>query len=282
MTSTVASPGNSLHVVNQALEGNTVTDLAWGTAYAKPLTVSFWVYTSVAGTYCAYLNNANATSTLASGTGYSYVYNFTVSAANTWTQVSYTIPGFTNSAWKPGNNNNGIAFVIGICLYMGGTVSVSQLNTATNATWMTDATTKVYYATTAMSNTFKTSGNTFYFTGFQVEKGSLATPFEFRPYAVELALCQRYFNRIGGSAESDLYVNVGMGTASATGSKILYMVCNYPVAMRTVPTVSYSGTWMSWGITGAGFTSIAINASGNTTKSCQIVFTHNETYTRDN
>ena len=122
-------------------------------AHLSDLTVSFWVYTSVPGTYCAYLNNpATAGSSIASGTGFSFVQNFTVATANTWTFVTYTVPGFTAATWTPGLAGSSLAFVVGVTLYMSMT-SGSQLNSATNATWMTAAT-QVYYSTTAISNTF--------------------------------------------------------------------------------------------------------------------------------
>jgi hypothetical protein len=91
---------------------------------------------------------------------------------------------------------------------------------------------------TGTTQWISTSGATLYITGVQLEKGSTATSFDYRPYQTELALAQRYYAKF--SSLSGVYVGFGSGVSTATTSAAI--VVKYPVRMRSAPTISQSNT----------------------------------------
>jgi hypothetical protein len=157
----------------QSIEGLNVADLGWGTANAKTVTLSFWVRSSLTGTFGGSLFNSAANR--------SYPYSYTISAANTWEQKSVTIAGDTTGTWLT-DNGNGIQ--VYFSLGAGSTFS-GTANTWTGGTWASQP--------TGSTSVVGTSGATFYITGVQLEVGTTATTFDYRAYGQELALCQRYY-----------------------------------------------------------------------------------------
>lgn len=166
-------PSNEYFVVTQRIEGNNIADLAWGTANAKAITLSFQVYSSLTGTFGGSLMN--------SAENLAYPFSYTVSSANTWTPVSITIAGPTSGAWL---TNNGIGVSVNFGLGVGSTYSAAS-GSWTNVGFIVSA--------TGATSVVGTTGATFYITGVQLEKGSTATSFDYRPYGTELQLCQRYY-----------------------------------------------------------------------------------------
>jgi hypothetical protein len=158
--------------VDQDIEGYNISDLGWGTSNASSVTVSFKVYSSLTGTFAGGVYN--------SATNRSYVFTFSIASANTWTTVSVTIPGDTIGTWL---TTNGIG--IGLRFNLG---AGSTYQTTAN-TWSAGN----YFSTSSAVNVVGTSGATFYITGVQLEKGTTATSFDYRPYGTELFLCQRYY-----------------------------------------------------------------------------------------
>lgn len=156
----------------QTIEGNNVADLAWGTSSAKTVTLSFLAYSSLTGTFGGSIQN--------SGYNRSYPFSYSIPTANTWTQISITIPGDQSGTWL-GANNAGIR--VRLSLGTGSTYS------GTANAWVAGDIETVSGAVNVVS----TSGATFYVTGVQFEKGSVATSFDWRAYPTELALCQRYY-----------------------------------------------------------------------------------------
>jgi len=200
--------------VRQFVEGFNVADLGWGTANAKTVTLSFWVRSSLTGTFGAAIRNFPVTE--------SYPIAYTISAADTWEYKTVTIPGATTGTWATDNSSGlQITFSIGAGSTFSGTAGV----------WATAN----YASATGATSVVGTNGATFYITGVQLEVGSVATPFERRPYGTELALCQRYFSRITGSN-----VAFGSGSAGSTTNTQFYVV--YPQTMRAAPTISLSST----------------------------------------
>jgi len=208
------------YLIRQAIEGFNASDLNFGTANAKSVTLSFWVRSSLTGTFAGTLNNSAANR--------SYPYTYTISSANTWEQKSITIAGDTSGTWL---TNSGIGLWVSFSLGMGSTYS------GTAGAW---AGSELYSATGATS-VVGTNGATFFLTGCQLEIGSTATSFDYRPYGTELALCQRYYFKMGGNTQ---YEAIGAGNLSDSAS-IGYVYVKYPVAMRAVPTASYSSLQLS-------------------------------------
>ena len=158
--------------IQQRIEGFNIADLAWGTASAATVTLSFQVYSSLTGTFGGSLRN--------SGTNRSYPFTYTISSANTWTQASVTIAGDTSGTWL---TNNGIGMFVTFSLGAGATLSGPA------GSWAAAN----YPSATGATSVVGTNGATFYITGVQLEKGSTASSFDYRSIGTELALCQRYF-----------------------------------------------------------------------------------------
>jgi hypothetical protein len=224
-------------VFGQPIEGFNVSDLGWSTANARSITLSFVVFSSLTGTFGGAVRNSAANR--------SYPFTYAISAANTWTTVSVTIPGDTSGTWL---TNNGVGLYLSFGLGAGSTFS------GTAGAW---ANGNIVTATGAVS-VVGTSGATFYITGVQLEAGSVATPFERRPYGTELALCQRYFMgwRPKVASGSTSFPAIGFGYASSTSSGVYGI--STPNKMRTTPTLSFGGTISaSHGATGATLNAIS-------------------------
>jgi len=222
--------------IDQSIEGFNTADLNFGSANAKTITISFWVRSSLTGTFGGSIRN--------SALNRSYVFGYTISAANTWEQKSVTIAGDTSGTWVGATNGNGIRlwFDLG---------SGSSFNTAANA-WTAGS----FLTSSGNTSVVGTNGATFYITGVQLEVGSTATSFDYRPYGTELALCQRYFmatNTAGTQGCGGLdgaYFN-------STNGNVGYLMS---VPMRASPTITRSSAggqgdtfWVSGVVTaGAG------------------------------
>ena len=83
------------------------------------------------------------------------------------------------------------------------------------------------------SNWYTTNNSTLEFTGVQLEVGSVATDFEHKSFAQDLALCQRYYFRLAEGAD---HVPICMG-AAYTASSIHFGIAHFPCKMRANPTV---------------------------------------------
>jgi len=199
----------------QRIEGLNVSDLAWGTASAATVTLSFWVRSSLTGTFGGAIQN--------SGNDRSYPFSFTISAANTWEQKSVTIAGDTSGTWL---TTNGIGVRVRFNLGAGSTVS------GTAGAWAGAD----YRSATGATSVVGTNGATFYITGVQLEKGSTATSFDYRPYGTELALCQRYCPAWNTSA-----VNGSFAIGQATSTTVANVILPYPVQPR-VPATGITST----------------------------------------
>jgi hypothetical protein len=196
-----------IFVLNQKIEGLNVADLGWGTANAKTVTLSAWVYSSLTGTFGGSIKNSAANR--------SYPFSYTISSANTWTQISVTIVGDTTGTWL---TTNGTGISVNFSLGTGSTYS------GTAGTWAATN----YNSTTGATSVVGTNNATFYITGVQLEVGSFATGFEYRDYGREFIMCQRYYQ----------------GSQSYYGCKSIsaYTRQNtvFPVYMRTAPSSTYS------------------------------------------
>jgi hypothetical protein len=221
--------------INQSIEGFNFADMAWGTANAKTVTLSFQVRSSLTGTFGGCLRN--------SATNRSYPFSYSIPSANTWTPISVTIAGDTSGTWIGATNGIGVFVTIG--LGNGTTTS----NTA--GAWVAGN----YTNATGAVSVVGTSGATFYITGVQLEAGSTASPFEYRQYGTELALCQRYYYKIKAeSIASTFAVGFCQSTTLAVG------MTTFPTTMRIAPTaLEQSGTAGDYRVfIGAGTTCSAV------------------------
>ena len=224
----------------QAIEGFNCQDLAWGTASAKPITVSFWVRSSVVGAYNVAIQN--------SGQSRTYVTSFSIIVANTWEYKTIQITGDITGTWLV---DNGIGLYLWFQLGMG-----SNYDTTGN-TWVTGN----FGSTSGAIDFAANSGATFYITGVQLEQNYQPTPFEQRPIGVELALCQRYYYRYyGNSGGYSRFPSTGASFSGTSWQGVL----NVPVTMRAVPSlVESSGVGCTDNVSfdSAAFTSVSVLTS---------------------
>jgi len=210
--------------IDQAIEGFNFSDMAFGTANAKTITLSFWVYSSLTGTFGGALRN--------SATTRSYPFTYTISSANTWTQIAVTIAGDTTGTWIGGTN--------GVGVYVSWGLGVGSTYSGTAGAWAGAN----YISATGAQSIVGTSGATFYITGVQLEKGSTATAFDYRPYGTELALCQRYYFKtynqgVAPGTASQLYTGEYQGICYTSSDTYSFGYgLNFPVTMRTAPTIA--------------------------------------------
>jgi hypothetical protein len=201
--------GDFYHI-RQTIEGFNFADLGYGTANAKTVTVSFWVRSSLAGTYTVLLRNE------AGNRGYLSTYS--INSANTFEFKTITIAGDTTGTWA--TDNTGCAIV---------SFSLGCGDTQTTNTWLTT----VNESATGQTQWISTNGATFYITGVQLEVGTQATSFDFRAYGTELALCQRYFTRTGFTYRGSAFNQAGVG----------YCMWLFKTTMRAAPTISFTGSY---------------------------------------
>jgi len=223
--------------VRQIIEGLNISDFAWGTASAATVTLSFWVRSSLTGTFGGALANG--------AFNRSYPFTYTISVSNTWEQKTVTIAGDTSGTWLTTNGKGlHVFFGLGAGSTLSGTAGAwtgSGLVTATGAT-----------------SVVGTSGATFYITGVQLEVGTVATPFERQIYSNQLAQCQRYYYR---TTETSQPLSESGFAASAT---ILRAYTKYPVTMREAPTaVEQTGTAANYRVLSAGASTTTCSAVPN-------------------
>lgn len=247
--------------VMQVIEGYNSADLGWGTANAKTVTLSFWVRSSLTGTFSGSFQTAAQTR--------SYVFTYSISSANTWEYKSITVPGDTSGTWVGASNSGAIR--VNFSLGMGSSFAGSAGAWAT-ANDMGD---------TGATSVVGTNGATFYITGVQLEVGTSATDFEYRPYGTELALCQRYFQRYV-TVSTNARMAVGGWANSTEGQCAVFP----PVTMRAKPTltVPVMGQALQEGIAWRNITansgselskdmfSVAFNVASSTASNGQVAY----------
>jgi hypothetical protein len=205
------------------IEGFNVADLNWGSANAKTVTLSFWVRSSLTGTFGGALLN--------SAQNRSYPFSYTINSANTWEYETITIAGDTSGTWL---TNNGIGLDIYWSLGTGSTYS------GTAGSWSGSQ----LFSTTGATSVVGTNGATFYITGVQLEVGSTATSFDTRSYGTELALAQRYYYR---QVSDTSFGTFGAAYNSATTGGQAFI--NFPVVMRSSPTaLEQTGTAANYAV----------------------------------
>ena len=202
----------------QYIEGFNWQDLRWGTSAAKSVTLSFSVLATgssagnVTGTYCVQCSNPNYFNR-------AYIKEYTIDAINVWKRVTLTFPGDTSGSWDTQNDAS--------CRFAWFLAAGTDHHGSADS-W------GAFKATTSNQKNFLGNVNNMIFiTDVQVEEGTVATPFETKPFSTELALCQRYYEIVsptGGLACWSWGGNVGSTNVF------------WKVKKRTTPTVGYNGT----------------------------------------
>jgi hypothetical protein len=221
--------------IQQNIEGVNCIDFGFGTANASNITVSFWVKSSLTGSFGGSIVNNDGTR--------SYPFSYTISSANTWEQKSVIISGDISGTWNT-SNETGIAvrFSLGCGSNFNGTVN----------TWASAN----YVQPSGATSVVGTSGATFYITGVQLEKGSVATPFEVRSYGTEVALCERYYFQITSSNPGtgfpwDSVYTGAIGVALSTTD--CRSIMPTPVTLRATPSIASSNAYIFGGVPNASF-----------------------------
>lgn len=234
-TADAALTGN-FYILRLTMEGLLTRDFLWGSSSASPVTLSFWIRGSIAGTYAVTIFNTAATRF--------YVATYTINSANAWEYKTIVIPGETTGAWPvDGNDSFVITIPIGVAPFR---------QTSTVNQWVVGGS-ELDQATGAV-NIMQTLNATLDITGVQLERGAGATPFEYRPFPIELQLCQRYLEK---SYDLDTVpgtnTNLGMDTAVTAQfgtNNRLSQVIKFKMTKRIVPTsltlYSPTGTQGSW------------------------------------
>jgi hypothetical protein len=242
--------------IRQAIEGLNCTDLDFGKATAKPITVSFWVYSSLTGSFGGAIQNL--------ARDRSYPFSYTISSANTWEQKSVSIAGDTTGTWLTSND---------VGLYLNFSMGAGTTYSTTANAWAAGN----YIQPTGSTSVVGTNGATFFITGVQLEKGSTATSFDYRPYGTELALCQRYFQKSfpQATAPADnqtVQAESGLFAYDTTSGQSQFT--QFIVTMRATPTLTFyqangrgstAGQWATYD--GSAWTSLTTSNSVSLTLS---------------
>src|SRR4029077_17532619 len=158
----------------QPIEADMVSDFAWGTSGAQPVTLSFWVNCSLTGTF------GGAIATGVAGSAYPFTYS--IPTANTWTKIIITIPAPAGGTWVMNGNAAGINLFFDL---------------GSGANYRAPANTWIYSGNYTAANggvsVVATNAAKIYFTGVKLEVGSIATPYNRQTMAKSLADCQRYY-----------------------------------------------------------------------------------------
>jgi hypothetical protein len=233
------------YFIEQKIEGYNVADFGFGAAGASTVTLSFWVRSSLTGTFGGVVYG-----------GQNYPFSYTINAANTWEQKTVTIAGSTSGTW---NTTTSTGLYINFSLGTGSTYK-GTANAWTNSTIL---------SVTGAVDLISTSGATFYLTGVQLEVGTVATPFERQIFSNQLAQCQRYYGKtfLSGTAPAqNAGVTASLFACSYTVNQPIAVNWKYPATMRAAPTITtYSpdNASANWSTQGGSRPTVAVQSIGD-------------------
>jgi len=214
-------------------EGQDLQGLSYGTSSAQSMTLSFWVRSSVTGTYAFNLYSNDEAKINR--------HTYTIDTADTWEKKTITITGDTSDGF--GNDNNVSLSLHWVLVagttYTGGTLAANTWDTYDNTN----------FGQGHAVNVLSSASNNFYLTGVQLEVGNVATPFEHRSYGEELAACMRYCYVFGTGTTN----NAALGTGFAYQTTWAFASIHFPVEMRSTPSLSNVGgswEWSDWHVSG--------------------------------
>ena len=215
-TADTSIAADDLYFVSQRIEGYNVEDMNFGTANASYFTFSYWIRSTLTGTMSVTFANDASTRRLFQTT--------TISAINTWQYCTHVVLGDTTGTW-PKDNTPGLRvfFILAAGTNLHGTAN----------TWGTSL-----FASASQTNFLSSTANSIHITGVQLEKGTMATPFEFRPFSMELQMCHRYYQRwsfpfLGSGSTAVGLVATKFSTTDAIVANV-YLQCT----MRDAPGVT--------------------------------------------
>ena len=227
--------------INHRIEGQNTQNLKYGTSSAESLTLSFWVKSSITGTYVITFKNNDPSA----GTRLN-VNTYTINSANTWEKKTITITGDTTANTNFVNTNaKGLELLWSLA-------SGGSYQGTSSSGWTSYGASKLFNGQSA--NVITTNGATWYITGVQLEVGKFATPFEYVSYDVNYQRCQRYYQKTKTAS--------GIGYGTGVGVNIIY---KFPTLMRASPSVSLDGVLDVSDYVLTNYTQSGANAAINST-----------------
>ena len=214
-TADTSVDADELQNVDYFIEAQDLQQLAYGSSSAKAITVSFWVKCSTAQTFALRVQHEDA--------GGGYTKSYTITSPNTWEYKTLTFSGNTTTSLV---NDNGRGFRLRWSMCAGSNYTGSD-----STAWGNGSIFGLHE-----NDWLASTGSTWQITGVQLEVGESATEFEYRPYGMELSLCQRYYQ--------DFSNGMGVGYLAwkytPNNGHWLHLVCN--PRLRASPTVT-SSSW---------------------------------------
>jgi len=200
-------------ILRQAIEGQNMAHLGFGTSAAKAIILSFHVKSSLTGTFGISIRNQAGNR--------AYAGTYVINSANTWEYKTVAIPGDTSGTWP---TDTGIGFNIFWDLGAGSNYDIAA------GSWTSGSNMFGVESTVKLT---ETTNATFFITGVQLEVGEQATPFEHRSFADEMIRCQRYYQEVASG--SCYFAGNGLGTTN--------IIVGIPLAtsMRATPSVKQNG-----------------------------------------
>ena len=206
-------------MVRHHIESQNLQHLNWGTSDAQAVMLSFWVKSSVTGTYgCSFYSPRSSGNRVINTT-------YAISSADTWEKKTITIAGDTAGSVLNNDADAGLSIIFPLA-------AGSNYDGTNSSSWANYSTAN-YLGAHAQDGVVTTGSATWLITGIQLETGSTAGSFDYKSYTEELAICQRYYQQIEGSNDNVL---IGAGRSSGT----TYGLFSVPLAvpLRASPTLS--------------------------------------------
>jgi hypothetical protein len=258
-TTTSANTDNNYQInYTTRLEGNALVNL--GLTNGQSSYLSFWVKSDVVGSY-----TINLSTGYRGGSTYSFGYlplSYTINSAGVWEYKTIFIPPYVSggAVWQF-DNLTGLEITFNIAVGS----SYGGVRSDTLSTWITFSSSGYFSGRSGSNNTTwgKTNGHKFNITGIQLEANYQPTPFEQRPIGVELALCQRYYEKSYDTATAPgtvTEVGVHWHSGSGNGSGRHYVPIRFKVEKRandyTVTTYDPAASSSNWRTNNAGQTGL--------------------------